>query len=173
MSKSLWGKDDLLITEKLELLKDLASTIPAKISLSQYGKSAHLLRHISALKAEIIEDFLEVKSEAKTAHQQICDSESAFTKPLAEFNEILRGKMSAFLLSFAEKHKDKPVPMVDGITVSRKYDSFEVLEEDLIPREFMTPDKKKIAAFFKKTSGTGDVPGTKCLPIDAFIVSKI
>jgi len=54
----------------------------------------------------------------------------------------------------------EPPPKVEGVSYAEHW-TFEVKDERLIPREYMTPDLKKLGAMVRATKGAIEIPGVR------------
>lgn len=63
-----------------------------------YEAAAHMLLAVQALLKEALDFFREPKSKAAQAHQAICDAEKKITDPLTHARDLLKQKMSRYIL---------------------------------------------------------------------------
>jgi virulence-associated protein VagC len=107
----------------------------------------------------------------RNVSDRFLQTETAIKRLVADYTKERREKEQAALAAAMQAPTDADQrslvnvaalagPVLQGINV-REASSFEVVDAAQLPREFLTPDLKKIGAFVRSTKGTTPIPGVK------------
>ena len=140
-----------------------------KISnVDEYVHGAALLAQSKAMAKTIIADFQPAKKKAFETHSTICTTEKKHLKPLSDAEKYIKGEMVRFKieqdqLDIKNDAFLSTVPEIEGIEMRITW-TFEIENESVIPREFLSPDATKLKEHAKKFKESSPVKGVRFLP---------
>ena len=110
----------------------------------------------------------EVRSWFRPAQQWLTQAEVLLKKRLAEYRQKVDAQNLEAMRLLAETKgaadvKFSPTPKAEGLTMSEAWD-WEIVDLDLVPRDFLAVDPAKVKAYLKTTPKggvPGEVPGLK------------
>jgi len=180
--ESLRGANNFLLAIKgmLKEIKDAFGPIIDKAhkahkeALNQRKKyDEPLLKAEKAIKLQIGVYVRKVEDERREAERKVAEAEAERLQKEAEVEaEAQRFENSGFLKEADEIRETKPVPIIetlpdapslDGVSISKRL-TFEITDEEKVPRRFLSIDTVKIRAYIRehKEEAIGhDIPGIR------------
>lgn len=124
---------------------------------------------LSELENKVKKDFEKSKKDAFTAHRSICDQEAGHLGNIAEARKIGKALLSAYEKQVEDKRTTKESET--GLIVSkdipkrqtqiRKTKKFKIVNEALIPREYLIPNEVAIGAVVRALGFAANIPGVE------------
>ena len=163
------------LTAQEEIRKQITELFKAEdltiLNNEGYEVTAEILKLAKGKAKEIKEFYTEPKKFAHEIHKEIVAMEKDDLQVLDKFEEVAKDGMTKYLLMLETPELDEETgeitvvedaPKVQGVSVSDKYD-FEIVDADLIPREYLIPNERMIRDMVKASNGEVDIPGVKII----------
>jgi len=164
--KKVKGKLSELDDRQKEITRPMDEAKKAVMAL--FKKPRTLLENLESKIKDAILDFQDKMEREKLAKEaELRKAQEAEAKRLeAKARKTKDEEKRKELLESAEATRaitpmvNAEIPKVDGISMAENW-TFEVINKDLIPREYLIPDEKTLGAVARATRGSLQIPGVK------------
>lgn len=155
-------------SQKAEGIEILAESLIVD-SPMKFSSGGCLLSEIKTVRNGIKDVLKDKKAEAQKKHKAFCALEQKYTDPLDHAEELLKSKMSEWVTGQQveeQEAKDKVsnapsvIPSDNGISVREMW-KCEIIDKNLVPREFLSVDTKMLNGLAKSTKGAIEVEGVR------------
>src|SRR5688572_30059411 len=106
-------------------------------------------------------------AQADKLHKALLARKKKWSDKFEEAEALAKGKISHFVQMHTEAGHE--VPKIEGISISEGWTGF-VVDESLIPREFLTPDLAKLKAITKALKNETSISGWSVKPVNTVAV---
>jgi septal ring factor EnvC (AmiA/AmiB activator) len=180
--------------------KDLEVIVQKEIvDQASYDKAAETIKSVKSLLKEIDDTFNDMIQKAHELHKTALSKKNKYADPLKAMEKTLKAKMTRWITEQEKKRMaeeariraarekeaeelrmmgitDTPVEPVkveevqkSGIIYQTKWD-FEIVDKELIPRDYLIPDEKKIGQIVKAMKNETNIPGIKVIESKVAVV---
>lgn len=146
------------------LLEVAFDTVKERCEKWQQDQLAEQKRQLDAMKVTVSAPAIAAESDKQLAQAFDAAVESGDTAKAAHLlNQAAMPPVMQAILPPAPPPVTAFVPKVEGISSSTNW-TYDVVDESIVPREYMTLDKKKVAAVVKAMKGDTRIPGIVARP---------
>jgi hypothetical protein len=117
-----------------------------------------LVKEVKRIAKSIEEEFDPAISQAYKSHKSMIALRDKVLEKFEEAAALAKEKIKHYLID--EEAKDRVVELPEGITAAETWKG-KVVDETLIPREYLIPDLKKLSEHTKIYKETTKIPGWK------------
>ena len=128
---------------------------------AEYKNLCELLKKVKGKVKEIKEFFAEPKAKAYKNHKEISSLEKGMLEKLSNFETLAKKQIGNYQLKLEEQNTiENPLvpPKVKGISSQDVY-KWRIVNEDLIPKQYLMVNEKLINQIIKQTNGSFEIPG--------------
>ena len=143
----------------------------------KFSSGGSLLGEIKVVRNGVKGALQDQKSRASNAHKAFCRLEQKYTDPLDHAEEILKHKMAEWVtVQQLEEQEAKDngsnipsvIPNDMGISIRETW-KCEVIDKNLVPREFLSVDTKALNGLAKSTKGAVEINGVRFYKTNSII----
>ena len=151
-------------TQKSQLDKIKSKYNVEKIEITnneEYIKNCELVKDVKSSLKEIEKVFESDRKIAHELHKEICNAEKENKQVLLNAEEILKKAIGSYQLTLENQNTiENPLtpPKVKGISSQDVY-KWRIVNEDLIPKQYLMVNEKLINQIIKQTNGSFSIPG--------------
>lgn len=156
------------VTEVLDQISSWEGTVT---NPKEYAITALFLQRVKGLAKKAAEYFESDRKRQYEIYQAVLVEINQYTKPLSVAESAMKTALTRYHKAIANRISEadedsrevvlaEAFPDVKGISLVQTW-KHEVVDPDLVPREYLIVDEKKIAAKVKQLEGLTDIPGVK------------
>ena len=121
-----------------------------------YIKAGGVLRTIKTMRAQVAAVFDPLAKKAHATWKATTETRGQYDDPLAEAEKAIKGNMVAW----ADEQTPGAVPVLGGISLREEW-QYEIMDDTLLPREYLVPDHAQIKALVKSLGSQCDIEGVR------------